>query len=310
MKTKKLIAILTIVALMMTLVPMAAFAAPNESNYSAAATQVVIDKDTATVGSPITFTVVVRDSNGLPVTGQNVSFYVKSSSDAVSVTADAMTFDGKGIASPTGKKLTKNLTGVDSNLVTFKVVSSVAGPVTITLYNGDKATKRLTIDTKSLNFTADAASATGVTIAATSYNKPIDSGKKIQAGLDFVLSATVKDANGNGIAGQEVIFQKKINGGNFETIGTATTNALGIATLSAAQTKSGMYEFVAKSGDKTSPAYKINVHHGTPFSIEAAETSVYAETAKAATVRFIIKDAFGNIFGSSYSDGADTFVDN
>ncbi len=313
MKTKKLIAILTLVALMMGLVPMAAFAA---TNYSAAATLIEVNKTSATVNEYVTFTLIVRNSQGLPVSGQTIGFYVKASSDAVTVSPETaiMTVSSDSVATDIDKAGIgyEAALPAGTNTVSFSVTSSVAGNVTISLYD-EKATSStkslISNKTYDIAFTADPTTAQGITLTAKSYGNelanPTNPGT-LMAGLDLVLEAKSVDKNGNGVAGQTVTFYKKLDNGLVEPIGTATTNALGKATIAATQTKAGKYEFTAKVGTvPTKTATVVYIYHGQPYSIEAV-TSGYAEkdsTTGLVPVKFVIKDAFGNPLGVNTGSG-------
>jgi len=301
LKTKKLLAILTLVAFMMTLVPMAAFGA---TDYSAAATLIEVNKTSATVNEYVTFTLIVRDSQGLPVSDKTINFYVKASSDAVTVSPETaiMTVSENGDIDKAGIGYGAALPA-GTNTVSFSVTSSVAGNVTISLYD-EKATSStkslISNKTYDIAFTADPTTAQGITLTAKSYGTELANPGTLMAGLDLVLEAKSVDKNGNGVAGQTVTFYKKLDNGLVEPIGTATTNALGKATIAATQTKAGKYEFTAKVGTvATNTATVVYIFHGQPYSIEAV-TSGYAEkdpTTGLVPVKFVIKDAFGNPLG-------------
>jgi hypothetical protein len=164
LKNRKLFAILTLVAFMMTLLPVAAFAAADVESYSAAASSVKVTKASvdvyATTDDLAKFTVTFKDSSNSKVydTDGDVvnTFYIKTDRDAVVGWVDlnangkedageAFDPDAKSaMASKYGYAVTNAKLNSDSEVM-FYIGSGLTGDVSVKVYNEANADEGLLI---------------------------------------------------------------------------------------------------------------------------------------------------------------------
>jgi len=321
LKSKKLFAILTLVMFMMTLVPMAAFAA----DYSAAASEVkptsasvdIYEDDTDLAKITVTF----KGTNGkaLPVNSP-VDFVVKSDRDAevgyVLGNGDdpydrellATGADGAAMSTPTGQQFTD--VPVDANgKVYIYVGSSISGTFKISVYTAAGAEDGLLLG--SVNVTASVGEGK-VELYATNEDYDADTSNMngeqaatnvaenfwVTAGDGVNLKAVVEDG-GTAIEGKTVIFQAKFNEGSWYTIATETTDEDGEAEYYFEQTKAGKYQYRASIGDDAddkSYVIDIEVKAGVTKSIEPI-TADGKKVAKSQSnsIDFYVKDKYGNL---------------
>jgi adhesin/invasin len=170
------------------------------------ATQMAInagDGQSATAGTAVATapSVIVRDTNGNPVAGVDVTFAVASGGG--SVTGASATTNASGIATVGGWTLG---TTAGTNTLTATAPSLTGSPLTFTATGTAGAATQMAINA------GDGQSATAGTAVATAP------------------SVIVRDANDNPVEGVSVTFAVASGGGSV-TGASATTNASGIATV-------------------------------------------------------------------------------
>lgn len=315
LKSKKLFAILTLVAFMMTLLPMAAFA------MSVSASYITTDKDSVATSStsihrPIKITFVGRDANGAALAaGTNVLVYLTSNNDAtavgvlkdnyvagldVSASKTTMSTD-KEVYLVSGTEMVGSegaevVLKMDSNgRAVLYAYSKIGGTAKLGFYNKAKdADDELLIGEKTLTFEASAASINGIKFDSTHASTT--------AGTEQTIKAQVYDSNNNGMEGKEVTFYvQKGSSASFVSLGTATTDDLGIAQLKYTPTAAkDNYDLKAVCGEK-SKVYsaqagkaKFDVDAAAPIKIEAKEEAVYADKDLTTKIKFFLYDSYGN----------------
>ena len=233
-KSRKLFAILVITLMILTMLPLTAFAA--DTSWSATNSFVTVDKTSAIVNSPIVFTLNVLDANLAAVTTGPVTFWLKSSRDAETGTVAAAAVTPSAInpvtaGSAEGQQFV--VTPAAEGKVTVTLTSAAPGNVTIGFYRGG-AKDGVLIDSKTVTFRATAVTLDTVTVTVTPSTSA-------DVGTELTLAAQLNPA----LRDKEVTFSKSYKGGSYVTIGTATTNILGRATIKVTETASGAYTFRA-----------------------------------------------------------------
>ena len=209
----------------------------------------------------------VKDANGNPIAGYEVVFTVTNPDG--STRQQTVTTDANGIA-------------------TLPVSSTQAGNVKVEANVGG-----VTSSTE-LKFVADNSTATidqnGMTVG---------SGDTPANGSDVnVVQLPVKDANGNPIAGYEVVFTVTNPDGSTRQQ-TVTTDANGIAALPVSSTQAGNVKVEANVGGVTSSTSLNFVADSSSASIDQNGLTANAGDTKANgtdvnTVQLPVKDANGN----------------
>lgn len=331
---KKLFAILTLVAFMMTLLPMAAFAAG--ADYTQASSTVSpksLSLDVYSADDDLgKITITFKDGTTPVATGSTVEFYIKSDRDAefgrVEGNAGAIASfigsqvgkgDGKGIAIPVkaggkvevyvGSKISGSFklsfytlpaTDDDARLIETVTATVSVGDGKVVLFgknedNDDTATIGIYSDARAFN-----ASAGDISIDKDAAGQPV-----VAAGEGIELEAVVEDG-GIALEDKEVTFQYRYNNGSWFTLATEVTDDEGIATCYVEQTKTGTYEYRASIGSSSTDKSKIIKMKVAPdydrtknvYAIKTIELSTTdgAKVAQKAknNVDFLIKDQYGN----------------
>lgn len=266
MKSKKLFAILTLVAFMMTLVPAFAFA-EDAVAYSAAASKVKVDDTTIDVYDAVDgeaddmamFTLTFKDGSNAKLNNKEVVFYAQSDSDALvgfvtNNDEDEMFADGAKllsaaeVGSKNGQAFTATTNG-DGELYVF-ATSGVTGTFRLSFYNGpadddDNPGKligeaKVTVevgDGGAIELTIDADGNTGAGAGDPDYVAEI--------GDEITLKAVAVDAANNELEGATIIFKKSYQGGSYTTIAEVETDEDGIAELDVEETRAGNYRYQA-----------------------------------------------------------------
>ena len=264
MKSKKLFAILTLVAFMMTLVPAFAFA-DVATNYSYSASTVKAEDDTIDVYSDsddlAMLTLTFKALSGgryEAVTGEDVTFYLKSSHDAVigyvangdedlGKNDDEVLIDEDQAGSLVGQAITIE---PDSKGKVYVFVGSyVAGEFTVGIYNGPADLDDENYKTTKLVGEADI----DVLVGDGGYiDLAVDGGASTaELGDEITLTAELTDAVGNELDGETVLFKKAYEGGSYTTIAEVKTDKDGVAELDIEETRAGDYEYkVVLKSDK------------------------------------------------------------
>ena len=292
MKTRKLLAILVAVAMIVTMLPVVAFAA---TSYSA--TRSVVTGDTSVrVGKTADFTVIFRDANGALVTNKSVTFYLDVNRDTESVVgfsagttvkvnnstpgegANAVPLDPLSPAEVTG---TPSATG----RITLKILSTYPGNAVLDAYQVyDEGEDELKNKIGSLTITFRATGDYEIDLVSDNINP--------DAGQRFELKATVT-RSGDFVEGVEVSFYD-VTKTYSVLLGKATTNAVGEAKLKIAMDESGEYEFEARAEGQKSNKTLVTVGAQDPYTLEAAKAERNVAIDESVTVKFVVKDRYGN----------------
>lgn len=249
MKTKKLIAILTIVALMMTLIPMAAFGATSVGTPT-----VTLEKNLPNVNTDMTITFVA--TNGI-AEGDTITVVLPDGYTVAEGDFDAgTTLNGTAVTSVSGTALTRT--------IAVKAANAVAAGKTATLFiegstkitNPTTAAENLTLSVSTTkDNTAAASSAFGIrSVDRFASSVTIDT-TSVPANDTSVITMTVYAMSNNNkpVAGQtiEVATSRpgtdKINGAvGSPTVGvTAVTDLTGKATFTIKSAVAGTAQLAA-----------------------------------------------------------------
>ncbi len=292
MKTRKLLAILVAVAMIVTMLPVVAFAA---TSYSA--TRSVVTGDTSVrVGKTADFTVIFRDTDGNLVTNQSVTFYLDVNRDTESVvgfsegTAVAVNDSslGEGAnAVPLNPLSPAKITGTtsDTGRITLKIRSTYPGNAVLDAYQVyDAGEDELKNKIGSLTITFRATGDYEIDLVSDNPNP--------DAGQRFELKATVT-RSGDFVEGVEVSFYD-VTKTYSVLLGKATTNAVGEAKLKIAMDESGDYDFEARAERQKSDEILVTVGAQDPYTLEAAKAEKNVAIDESVTVKFVVKDHYGN----------------
>lgn len=299
MKSRKLFAILTLVAFMMTLLPMAAFA----GDANRFASKVETDKTSvdADNSSFVKFTVYLfDDANGIAT---NSKVYVASSR---ATTDKFYQSDGTTALTLVADNVFETPVATDGK-IEFKVKSAIAGAAKIavglptstvsgatSLYQYLTGNSIATADTVKLIATKDITFVnSGVDEVV--FNSATTSATTTANGLDYYeLKFQVQDKANAGIPGQEVTFSVNKLGATLSAT-TATTDLFGFAKVKVYATKADTFTVQASSGGK-SATQAVTFAAGGPFDIALKSDNnqkvALAQTNK--TFEFEVKDIQGN----------------
>jgi len=224
--------------------------------------------DTKANGTDVnTVQLPVKDANGNPIAGYNVTFTVTE---------------------PDGTTRQQTVTTDANGIAALPVSSTQAGNVKVAANVGG-----VTSSTE-LKFVADSSTATIDQNGLTA-----NTGDTKANGTDVnTVQLPVKDANGNPIAGYEVVFTVTNPDGTTRQQ-TVTTDANGIATLPVSSDKAGNVKVEANVGGVTSSTELKFVADSSTATIDqngltAATGSTLANGTDVNTVQLPVKDANGN----------------
>jgi adhesin/invasin len=227
------------------------------------------DAQSAIAGSAVAVdpSITVTDANGNPVPGVSVTFAVASGGGSVS--GGTQTTNASGVATVGSWTL--------GGTVGANTLSATAGTLTAVTF-----------------------SATGTAGAAASIIKTAGDGQSAVAGSAVAVppSVTIKDANGNAVAGASVNFAIGVGGGSV-TGSVQTTNAAGVATVGTwtLGTAVGGNTLVVTSASLTAVTFSATGTVGAAASVTKTagdgQTAV-AGSAVATDPSVTVKDANGN----------------
>ncbi len=304
MKSKKLFAILTLVAFMMTLLPAFAFADDVEyADYSASATTVkvndktidVYDMEESDIDDMAKFTITFKKTSTEIIKNNEeveegeeevVKFYLKTEDyDALvgfvtndkdveswekDEVPDGLEIDGKTASSEAGQEFTIAPNG-DGQVFVY-LSGTIPDTVDVDFYDGPAE--------------ADTGSGKGRLIDSIEIKIQVGKGGKLtlavqggkgkeEIGEDITLVATVVDNVGDPLEDVTVVFQKQYEKGSWVTIGQVETDDDGKAELDVEETRAGSYEYKAYlSTDKN------KVNDTIKFNWEVAKIAkIVAKTA-------------------------------
>ncbi len=302
MKSKKLFAILTLVAFMMTLLPAFAFAAEGEyEEYSAIATTVkvndktidVYDMEKSKIDDMAKFTITFKDTLNQIVNNDEevaesekkvVKFYLKTENydalvgfvtnkDVKSWPEDALKINGKTASSDAGQAFTIQPNGDGQAFVYLS--GTIPDTVDVDFYDGPAEAdsgKGRKIDSieikiqvgKGRNLTLEVEDYKGVEEVEVVNEENKEKIFIQDIGEDITLVATVVDNVGDPLEDVTVVFQKQYeSGGSWVTIGQVETDDDGIAELDVEETRAGSYKYKAYlSTDKNKVNATLKVDWG------------------------------------------------
>jgi len=328
LKSKKLFAILTLMAFMMTLLPMAAFGAmyDNDSPYSASRTTVTVTDSNLEnffdIASPTDdaakFVLTFKTSSGAAVTpGDLVDFTIQTTSDLAAGWIDlngnkaydaGEEFDDQELAlmdSNDGLYLDDDVTlNADSQVWIF-LGATKAISYQVKFFAGEDAYARQLGKTRSVNveledgaitlevWDDDRGAGNQINEDGSTYDKDLGAGTdfQIDAGEGFELRAQLPSDEED----VEVTFYQKEEGGSWVAIGKSDTDEDGEAVLWVDAEKAATYFFKAKSSDADSTEERIKV-----VAADADTVTLKSDNGKKLAVKknglieFFVKDEFGN----------------
>jgi len=317
LKNRKLFAILTLVAFMMTLLPMAAFAAPAGNIYASTFTT---DKESAAVSDNTGgVKLIVNSANSVAGT-----VYALGSQNVILVTNRVGTTDNievwsgtaKGTVVTAGTEFQTAGAGANEGLLEARLYTAIPGTVKVVAALRDTAFGTVAAQATALqNYLngsdANTASALGViaqkTVTFTSATTgnvvlSVDPGSTTANGLaQKTIVATVRSGSGVGlgspVVGEEVTFTVNKTGLDFDKV-TYVTDSLGRATAKISSTKSGTYEVTAQAGGEVStPVNYVFAADATPYNLTIVKqpSDVLATGAVATNViKLKVTDLNGN----------------
>lgn len=217
--------------------------------------------------SVITLTAVIRDANNNPVSLVPVSF---TATNRAILEQDSLTTDSNG-------KVSVGLTSVNAD-------SSTVTATTATDQSGQQAT---------VTFVAEAETASIATLTATPA-----SGVKADGKTTSTVNVTVKDANGNAVANEEVTF--RVTGKADLSQSTVKTNGNGAATVTLTSTTAGNNTISAVTafdtiGKQATVTFIADVDTAKIISLVPSRAdNVKADGKDSALITATVKDANGN----------------
>jgi len=326
LKQRKLFAILTLVAFMMTLLPMAAFAAPVGNIYASTFTT---DRDTAAVSDNTGgVKLIVNSANSVAGT-----VYALGSQNIILVTNRVGTTDnieiwsataGKGSTVTPGAVFQTAGAGANEGLLEARLYSAIPGTVKVAAALVDSTyalgTNDQVADIKAyLNGNSDVTAADlgiiaveEVTFTSASTGNVVlsaDGGSTIANGLvQKTIVATVRSGSavgqGSPVVGEEVTFTVNKTGLVFDKV-TYVTDSLGRATAKISTTKSGTYEITAQAGGENSaPVNYVFSADTTPYNLETVKKPADV-LATGAVATNVIKLKVTDLNGNRLSNHAD-----
>jgi hypothetical protein len=332
LKNRKLFAILTLVAFMMTLLPLAAFAA---NQFASKVTQedTAVDADGAEYAK---FTVYLYDDSNQPVAGTVYIASNRGTTDKIyDDTSTPAPLTPAGLAYPNVYVL-----NVDAGGTSFNVKSSVAGTAKIgvgleapnaaanaSIYdylvgaNDATSTSVKLVDVKEITFKTTSVSAVDVTSVV--YNggsteATVTGGVYKEAdvtanGLNYYRAYFVlKDKSGAPVADEDIKFTVNKSGVTFNKT-TDTTDTVGKVDVKIYATKSGEYTVKAQSVSDSDVYKEIKVYFsaGDAFDIElkSDDNQLVSKASTNKEFDFKVTDIQGNKIAFTSDAAADAAVD-
>ncbi|WP_339382647.1 Ig-like domain-containing protein [Pseudomonas sp. R9.37] len=248
-------------------------------------------------------TITAKAVTGTAATA-NVSFTADSAA-ALTITAAPSSITADGSSTSTLSATVKDAHGnlVVGTPVAWKTSAGTLASVSTTTNASGVATVVLTSSTKAESATVDAKAGTGNGSAVVTFtvNSPaaltvIAAPASITAdgSSTSTLSATVKDAQGNLVAGTPVAW--KTSAGTLASVST-TTNASGMATVvltSSTTAGSATVDAVAGAGSG-SAVVTFTIGNAAAVTVTAAPASITADGSSTSTLSATVKDAHGNL---------------
>jgi protocatechuate 3,4-dioxygenase beta subunit len=227
----------------------------------------------AAPGAAIALTATLKDQFGVARAGQTVTITTSGRNNPAATTAVT---DASGKVTFTTADASTSTTSL-TDTVTFSASGATSKDVTINYTTADIGTVTVT-----------GGNTTASVTAATNTTNAISAGDGAEAGA-ISVTATVKDALGNGLAGVPVTFTVEGTGVAFKsTSATVYTGATGTATGSLYAWVAGTYTYTVKAGTKSTTGT------ATFGSTTATNARVVSATVSGNVVTGKVVDRFGN----------------
>ena len=313
MKNKKLFAILTLVCFMMTLMPVAAFAAAGDPVWDASAVYTVDTKAEANVGEPVELEFALNDGDGAAATSPSATMYVwatVSGSTAGSSALNGVNENGYLDLGKVGNGDVKEISFKRAG--TYTIHASMAEP------SVDKATLKITaprelksasdrntvvVSEKSVN--PDTSYAISVTVDGNkvekTYEKTIDCPVTIvpnNVAKEVKVNFYLKDAKGNekALTGKTITIEAGSSSIDVDKA-SATTGVSGNISFKLSASHEGKYN-VYLTVDGVTFTMVVNVSNTSAAYIETISEPVNPKAlwGNLPVVRFQVTDINGNVF--------------
>ncbi len=324
-KSRKIFAILVVTLMVLSLLPLNAFAATAAVPPAYGVTSVSVDSNEVEAGDGVEVTLTFYNNQGNPynlAAGETFDFFLRSSRGAETITQkvyDNSSWktweDQKGtilqvdnVAIGDGATLTSSEGGsritvsdLEQGQLKFLVYSSFSGSATLYFYDnnslitGDSG-DGIEFARETLTYSAAKVKDVNSTFTA--------SATALSLFDNLTLTATVRDSAGKLVKDEEVTFQKRFEGGAWKTIETEETNALGVADINTTESEAGKWEYRARVGTTTLGSTKVGDPNypqirkvdwagtkATEIEGSIAEKIAVDEEVK---ITFNVTDAFGN----------------
>ncbi|HMK94675.1 MAG TPA: Ig-like domain repeat protein [Candidatus Limnocylindrales bacterium] len=205
-------------------------------------TTMAVTSTQATVGTAVTLTSTLQDSAGNPLSGMSVNYYVNSQSIGTATT------DASGVS-------TINYTPTAAG--TYAIKASYTGNQTGGIYASSNATGTLTVNSASVQSTLKP---TALTLSVP---------QTVATGVPITVSATLTQG-GSPLPNENIIFSQTPPGGSAVSMGYATTDSSGVATLNYTFITTGSHtveaQFLGDANDQPSNATVNVVVSQTPIT--------------------------------------------
>ena len=298
MKTKKILAIVTLVAFMISILPMAAFAATAVGTNQYTSTVEVKEASAAADGT---------DEIEIEVMTKNATFGAGDATYEVYVATSRPTADKiNTLAYPTVALTAEKLTADANGKITVKLTSLIPGTTNVVIGLDSSEVYKYAIGAQNSSAGLAQALKTGegvalipVTFTAPSANACtiITASKVVGFANDsdnVEISAKLTATSGAPVAGKEITFSTDLSGARFSAI-KATTGTDGVAKVKLYAVKPGTYGVTAKGEGKTSAAVAFTFNPVGVYTI-AAESDNNQLIAKGDNVdlKFSFTDGVNN----------------
>lgn len=320
------LAMLIIVLLILTCIPLSTFAVNRTDIVSAAAS--TLESWTKSIGiydtalrdpeenlSTIRINFKTTELDSLyQQTGDTVDFFIKSSRDTETGWID---LDGNGDYNKSSETLNslemasrdglyiKDARLTRGNSVSFHIGSALPGKFTIQVFTapGARPEKRIgepiTVEVKGGEgeVTLQAFNEEGSATLPGHTGQTSDP-YELEAGTGIELRAFVKDG-GYALTDRTVTFKDSVDSGSYKDIGTATTDEDGMAYLMYYGEKAGRHSFQAAVTEDDSPELYIDFYASEPYDVIAKTTGgKVVALGEKFDVEFSVLDRYGNIVGA------------
>jgi hypothetical protein len=205
-------------------------------------TSLTVTSTQATVGTPVTLSSTLQDSAGNPLSGMSVNYYVGSQSIGTATT------DASGVST---------ISYTPTAAGTYAIKAAYTGNQTGGTYASSNATGTLTVNPPNVQPTTKP--------TALNLNVP----KTVATGVPATVEATLTQG-GSPLPNENIIFSQTLQGGSASSMGYASTDSNGVATLNYTFSTAGSYAvealFLGDTNNQPSNATVNVVVSQTPFT--------------------------------------------